>query len=170
MVFDNAGTLSVWDVKTARKLSSVAGIPTMYDDDHGDERSNVTALEFSHDLRLVFGHGPERRWCLGCGYGFTSTASFTPVAPAAVPKTAPSGLSLEVDKNDPRILLVLDAKAGVIARLSHEGYVRSQRFTHDGRAIMTVSGNGVFRTMLWRTEDLIHRACEVVSLYGARRG
>jgi hypothetical protein len=28
---------------------------------------------------------------------------------------------------------------------------------------MTVSGNGVFRTMLWRTEDLIHRACEVVS-------
>ena len=88
------------------------------------------------------------------------------MAPAAVPKTAPSGLSLEVDKNDPRILLVLDAKAGVIARLSHEGYVRSQRFTHDGRAIMTVSGNGVFRTMLWRTEDLIHRACEVVSLYG----
>jgi hypothetical protein len=163
LVFDNAGTLSVWDVRTARKLSSVTGIPTTYRDDSDDEENNVTALEFSQDLRLVRVTATNGGGVWDAATGLPSTASFVPVVRAVVPKTAPTGLSLETDTNNPRVLLVLDAAAGVVARISHEDDVQRQRFAANGRAIMTVSGNGVFRTILWRTEDLIRRACEVVS-------
>jgi WD40 repeat protein len=70
--------------------------------------------------------------------------------------------SLATD-DDRRIVRVQDAGGASVSHLRHDAKVSVFRFSLDGRSVVTASEDGLVRVWLWRPDDLLERACQVVS-------
>jgi hypothetical protein len=70
--------------------------------------------------------------------------------------------SLSTDEKQ-RVVWVKEQEGTIIARLRHEATVILYRFSVDGKSVVTMSDDGLLRAWLWRPEDLLERACRVVS-------
>jgi WD40 repeat protein len=163
--FDMSGTLAMWDLRSSRQIWKKEGLPVeVYDDDDDENVSNVKGLEFSEDGQQVRLSARQRgdTWDAATGKGVSQPFLEPRAARGAGERVLEGRWSLATD-DDRRIVRVQDAGGASVSHLRHDAKVSVFRFSLDGRSVVTASEDGLVRVWLWRPDDLLERACQVVS-------